>query len=75
MGGSLIQRTTRGCRTWGTLNSESLIITTLGWLDCVCEPYKCTFPNCGLACAAVLRRARGAEFHEDKQVEQIRQNQ
>ncbi|PKI75992.1 hypothetical protein CRG98_003650 [Punica granatum] len=65
MGGSLIQRATRGCRAWGTLNSGSLIVTTLGWSDCDCEPYKRTFPNCGWAFAAVLRKTLGAESQED----------
>ena len=75
MGGSLIQRATRGCRAWGTLNSGSLIITTLGWSDCDREPYRRTFPNCWLACTAVLGKAREAGSHEDKQIEQYRQNQ
>ncbi|OWM77768.1 hypothetical protein CDL15_Pgr012470 [Punica granatum] len=55
-----------GCRAGGTLNSESLVITTLEWADRDWGSHKCTFPDYGLACAAVLGKARGAGSHEDR---------
>ncbi|OWM91398.1 hypothetical protein CDL15_Pgr017316 [Punica granatum] len=64
-----------GCHAWGTFNSGSPIIATLERLDCDWEPHSCTFPDCGLAYAAILRKARGARSQEDKRVDQIRQNQ
>ncbi|PKI50770.1 hypothetical protein CRG98_028912 [Punica granatum] len=64
-----------GCRACGTLNSGSSVIATLERLDCDWGPHSCTFPDCRLACAAVLGKARGAESQEDRRVEHIRQNQ
>ncbi|OWM77359.1 hypothetical protein CDL15_Pgr016756 [Punica granatum] len=64
-----------GCRACGTLNFGSLVIATLERLDCDWEPHSCTFPDCGLVCAAVLGKARGAESHWDMRVGQVRQNQ
>ncbi|PKI69027.1 hypothetical protein CRG98_010496 [Punica granatum] len=55
-----------GCRAWGTLNFESPVIATLEGLDCDWRPHSCTFLGCGLACAAVLGKARGAGSHEDR---------
>ncbi|PKI58582.1 hypothetical protein CRG98_021045 [Punica granatum] len=72
MGSSLIQRATHGCRAWGTLNFGSPIIATLERLDCDWGPHSCTFPGCGLACATVLGKARGAGSQEDRRVEQRR---
>ncbi|PKI49286.1 hypothetical protein CRG98_030329 [Punica granatum] len=54
-----------GCRVWGTLNSRNLVVTALKWLDRDWGPYRRTFLDCGLACAAVLGKARGAGSHED----------
>ncbi|PKI52594.1 hypothetical protein CRG98_027022 [Punica granatum] len=59
-----------GCHAWGTLNFGSPVIATLEWLDCDWEPHSCTFPDCGLVCAAVVGKARGAESHWDMRVEQ-----
>ncbi|PKI71113.1 hypothetical protein CRG98_008481 [Punica granatum] len=61
-----------GCRAWGTLNSGSPIITTLEWLDRDWGLHSCTFPDCKLACAALLGKARGAGSQEDRRVEQRR---
>ncbi|PKI69458.1 hypothetical protein CRG98_010161 [Punica granatum] len=59
-----------GCRAWGILNFGSPVIATLERLDCDWEPHSCTFPDCGLVCAAVLGKARGAESHWDMRVGQ-----
>ncbi|PKI44547.1 hypothetical protein CRG98_035085 [Punica granatum] len=59
-----------GCRAWGTLNFGSPVIATLEQLDWDWGPHSCTFPDCGLVCAAILRKARGAESHWDMRVEQ-----
>ncbi|OWM66817.1 hypothetical protein CDL15_Pgr027005 [Punica granatum] len=58
-----------GCRAGGTLNSESLVITTLEWANRDWGPHRCTFPDYGLAFAAVLGKARGAGSHEGRRVE------
>ncbi|PKI78205.1 hypothetical protein CRG98_001376 [Punica granatum] len=60
-----------GCRTWGTLNFGSPVIATLERLDCYWGSHSCTFPRCGLACAAVLGKTRRARSHEDRLVEQM----
>ncbi|PKI76624.1 hypothetical protein CRG98_002933 [Punica granatum] len=49
-----------GCYAWGTLNSGSPVIATLERLDYDWGPHSCTFLDCGLACTAVLGKARGA---------------
>ncbi|PKI61785.1 hypothetical protein CRG98_017835 [Punica granatum] len=54
------------CRAWWTLNSGSVIITTLEWSDRDWGPHSCTFPDCGLACAVVLKKARGAGSQKDR---------
>ncbi|PKH62469.1 hypothetical protein CRG98_050268 [Punica granatum] len=54
-----------GCCAWGTLNFGSSVIATLERLDCDWGPHRRTFLDCGLTCAAVLGKARGAESHED----------
>ncbi|PKI40431.1 hypothetical protein CRG98_039179 [Punica granatum] len=59
-----------GCRAWGTLNLGSPVIVTLEQLDSDWEPYSCTFPDCGLVCAAVPVKTRRAESHWDMRVGQ-----
>ncbi|PKI34365.1 hypothetical protein CRG98_045245 [Punica granatum] len=61
-----------GCRAWGTLNFGSPVIATLERLDCDWETHSCTFPDCGLVCATVLGKARGAESHWDMRIGQGR---
>ncbi|OWM91118.1 hypothetical protein CDL15_Pgr010148 [Punica granatum] len=61
-----------GCRAWGTLNSGSVIITTLERSDRDWGPHSCTFSDSGLAYAAVLGKAQGAGSQEDRRVEQNR---
>ncbi|PKI70071.1 hypothetical protein CRG98_009534 [Punica granatum] len=64
-----------GCRALGTLNSENPVIVTLERLDCDWGPHSCTFPDCGLACAVVLVKTRGAGSYGDMRVKQARKNQ